>query len=87
MTPAPLTITLYTTKTCPYCRQEKAWLDGLDIAYTNHSVDDDLAKQQEMIASSGQMGVPVTVVTRGSRQEVVIGFDQPKLAELLQINK
>lgn len=77
-------VTIYSTQTCPYCRAEKAWLNEQGIAYTEVDVSFDRAKQEEMIDKSGQMGVPVTVISddHGSN-EVVVGFDQPKLASLL----
>jgi len=33
-----------------------------------------------MIELSGQMNVPVTVVGQGDNQELVVGFDEPRLA-------
>ena len=40
-----------------------------------------LDASKEMVELTGQMGVPVTKIG----EEVVIGFDQPKIAELLNI--
>ena len=40
---------------------------------------DDREKAREMIQKSGQMGVPVIMVDN----QVVVGFNQPKLDELL----
>ena len=40
---------------------------------------DDRDKAREMIQKSGQMGVPVIMVDN----QVVVGFNQPKLDELL----
>ena len=44
-----------------------------------HNVAADRDKAQEMIKKSGQMGVPV--ITIGD--EIVVGFNQAKLDELL----
>ncbi len=77
-------VTVYSTQTCPYCQMEKQWLDEQGIAYTGVDVSFDHAKQEEMIAKSGQMGVPVTVISHEhGGEDVVVGFDQPKLAGLL----
>ena len=40
---------------------------------------------QEMIDKSGQMNVPVIVVEKDGKEEIIVGFAQPKLAELLGI--
>jgi glutaredoxin len=42
-------------------------------------VAEDKDKVQEMIQKSGQMGVPVTIIDG----EVVVGFNQAKIDELL----
>ena len=51
------------------------------VAYTEYNVATDLAKRQEMIQKSGQMGVPVIFVG----DELVVGFDKDKLSELLEV--
>ena len=40
----------------------------------------DREKAREMIRKSGQMGVPVLTIN----DEVIVGFNQPKLEELLK---
>ncbi len=49
------------------------------MAYTEHNVATDLEKRKEMIEKSGQMGVPVILIDN----EMVIGFNQPKIKQLL----
>lgn len=79
-------VTIYSTPTCPYCKMEKAFLAEKGISFTDIDVSADPAKQDEMIEKSGQMGVPVTVVADAASQEtVVVGFDQARLRELLDI--
>ncbi len=77
-------VTIYSTHTCGFCKLEKMWLDEQGVVYINYFVDEDHTKAHEMIEKSGQMGVPVTVVaqTDGS-EELVVGFDRPRLANLL----
>ncbi|MFQ5540844.1 MAG: glutaredoxin family protein [Candidatus Paceibacteria bacterium] len=74
-------VTIYTTPNCSFCKTAKAFFKEHDIAYTEHNVADDREKAQEMIAVSGQMGVPVIVIGK----EVVIGFNEPRLRELLDV--
>lgn len=51
------------------------------IEYEEKNVAEDADARDEMIAKSGQMGVPVIEVDG----KIIIGFDQPKLKEALGI--
>lgn len=57
----------------------KEYLSRKGINFTDYNVAQDRAKAGEMIRKSGQMGVPVILVD----DEVVIGFRQQRLDELL----
>ncbi len=72
-------IVIYSTPTCPYCKRAKDYLSQKGIHYTDINVAADKDKAKEMIQKSGQMGVPVIVVDG----EVIVGFNQGKLDELL----
>ena len=72
-------ITVYGTATCPYCKRAKAWLEKRGIDFENIDISQNRSKIREMIKVSGQTGVPVIVID----DEVVIGFNQPRLEELL----
>lgn len=74
-------VTIYTTPTCSYCKMAKEFFTQHNIVYTEHNVQEDEAKRDEMIAKSGQMGVPVIYVG----EDMVIGFDEERLSELLGI--
>jgi glutaredoxin 3 len=75
------TVTIYSTPTCTYCNSAKNFFKENNVTFTSHDVASDLAKRQEMVEKSGQMGVPVITVDN----EIVIGFDKPRLSELLGI--
>ncbi len=75
------TVTIYSTPTCHFCQMAKDFLKDKGIAYTEHNVASDLEKRQEMIQKSGQMGVPVIIVN----DEMIIGFDQERLASTLGV--
>ena len=49
-------VSIYTTPTCPYCKQTKEYLKEKGIKYSEIDVAADSAKAQEMIDKSGQMG-------------------------------
>lgn len=74
-------VSIYTTETCGYCKMAKDFFTKNNVAYQEFDVGHDLAKRQEMIEKSGQMGVPV--ITVGS--DMVVGFNKPRLTELLGI--
>jgi len=61
----------------------KDFLKTNNIEYTEHNVAEDAAKRQEMMEKTGQMGVPVVLVD----DEIMVGFDEGKLSELLGIDK
>jgi len=72
-------VVIYSTPTCTYCHAAKDFFKEKGVEYTEHDVASDLEKRQEMIEKSGQMGVPVIFI----EDEMSIGFDEPKLTELL----
>lgn len=79
-------ITIYSTSTCPYCKAEKQFLTEKGVSFTDVDVGADQDKAQEMIQKSGQMGVPVTVITdEGGKEEVIVGFKQDHLSQLLGV--
>ena len=57
----------------------KEFLSQKGITWTEKYVDDDRAAAIEMIRRSGQQGVPVTVIG----DEVVVGFDRPRLERIV----
>lgn len=77
-----MNVTVYSTPTCPFCKQVKKYLDAHQVAYTDFDVSSDQEKAEEMIKVSGQMGVPVIVID----QEILVGFDKEKLQELLNVD-
>lgn len=77
----PKNITIFTTNTCAYCVMVKRWLGAKGISYDEVNLDVNPERQAEAMAVSGQMAVPVTVVTKhDDTQEVVVGFNLAQLA-------
>ena len=74
-------ISIYSTPWCVYCKMTKKFFDDNKVAYDDHDVASDAKSRDEMIQKTGQMGVPVIEIDG----KIVIGFDQPKLKELLGI--
>ena len=74
-------VTIYSTPTCHFCHAAKDFFTANNVAFTDYNVGTDLAKRKEMIEKSGQMGVPVITVGK----DLIVGFDESKLRELLAI--
>jgi len=74
-------VTVYSTPTCPFCKQAKKFLDNYNVEFEDIDVSVDTEKAQLMIEKSNQMGVPV----RDIDGEILVGFDEKKLKELLSL--
>ncbi len=74
-------VTIYSTPSCHFCHAAKEFFDANNVKYEDVDVAADLERRKEMIDMTGQMGVPVIRVG----DDVVVGFDETKLRELLSI--
>ncbi|HEX5395084.1 MAG TPA: glutaredoxin family protein [Candidatus Saccharimonadales bacterium] len=77
----PKSITIFTTNTCAYCVMVERFLDMKGLKYEVVNLDEKPELQQKVLEMSGALTVPVTVVTKqDDSQEVVVGYNIPKLA-------
>jgi len=74
-------VTIYSTPTCGFCQLAKAYFKENNVEFEEKNVATDLVAREEMIKMTQQSGVPVIRID----EETVVGFDQPKLAQLLGI--
>jgi glutaredoxin-like YruB-family protein len=74
-----MSVVVYTTPTCGYCHQLKAYLGQRNVPFTEHDVSRDPRAATEMVKLSGQQGVPVTLIDG----QVVVGFNRPMIDQLL----
>lgn len=74
-------VTIYSTPTCHFCHAAKELFDENKVVYTDYDVASDMEKRSEMIDMTGQMGVPVIRIG----DDVVVGFDEEKVKELLGV--
>lgn len=77
------TVTIYSTPTCHFCHMAKDFFNEHSVKYEDFNVASDMDKRKEMITKSGQMGVPVIVIGNNT----IVGFNKPKIAELLGISE
>ena len=74
-------VTIYSTSTCHFCQMAKEFFKSHNIAYTEYNVGNDAEKRNEMVELTGQLGVPVIRIG----DEVLVGFQEGKVAEMLGI--
>lgn len=80
-------VVMYTTTTCPFCKMQKEYLNSKNINFSEILVDENPEEAQKMIAISGQMGVPFTVITKDDGQNVnILGFDRKQIDEALGLS-
>ena len=72
------TVTVYSTRTCPWCDRTKEYLRSRNVPFKDIDVSTDMNAAREMVQISGQQGVPVVATD----QEVIVGFDQLRLARI-----
>ncbi len=77
------TIEVYTSPTCHHCKTLKEYLEKHNIEYDERVVSGDEKLTNELVERSGQIGVPVTFVG----DDVIVGFDEEKLAKALNISQ
>lgn len=74
-------VLIYSTPSCHFCHMAKDFFTEKNVAFEDFNVAADQAKRQEMIQKSGQMGVPVIQIGNN----LIVGFNKPKIMELLGI--
>lgn len=74
-------VLVYSTPSCSWCNTLKGFLRKHHVAYTEIDVSRDEEAAREMVRKSGQQGVPQTDI----EGTVIVGFDQKRIKELLEI--
>ncbi len=72
-------ITIYSTPTCHFCHQAKDYFKTKGWEFTDVNVAGNVDKQKELVAKSGQFGVPVIII----KDKVIVGFDRAKIDQLM----
>jgi thioredoxin len=74
-------VIVFSTPTCPFCHQAKAYLKEKGVAFEDVDVSKDQQKAQQMVERSGQTGVPQLWID----DLVVVGFNRPQINMMLGI--
>jgi glutaredoxin 3 len=72
-----MSVTVYSTPSCPYCTMAKNYLKQKEIPFEEFDVSQDQPRAEEMVRKSRQMGVPVLDVNG----TIIVGFS-PKDIEV-----
>lgn len=78
-----MSVIIYTTPTCVYCRMAKQYFNQKNIAFEEYDVASDLKAREEMLSKSHQLGVPVLDVNG----EIIVGFNRPAIDRALAQEK
>lgn len=75
-------VTIYSTTWCAFCKTEKQYLEKLGVAFVEKDIEADPAAHEELMGKIGGnfRGVPVTDIDG----DLVLGFDRPKIDDLLK---
>lgn len=76
-----MTVIIYSTPTCGYCKRAKSYLEEKGVEYEEIDVSSNQEKAKEMVEKSGQMGVPVIEVDG----KMLIGFDPTEVDKALTV--
>ncbi|MCE9586011.1 glutathione S-transferase N-terminal domain-containing protein [Candidatus Uhrbacteria bacterium] len=74
-----MTVKVYSTPTCPYCKLAKDYLKEKNIAFEDIDVAANSDAAQEMVKKSGQMGVPVLEING----QIIVGWNKSAIEEAL----
>lgn len=74
-------VVVYSTPSCSWCNSLKTWMQQNRIVYSDIDISRDDKAAQDLIKRSGHQGVPQTDIDG----QIVVGFNQPLLKELLEI--
>lgn len=77
-------VLVYSTPTCPYCKMAKEFLSKNNVDFSDIDVSADQQAAEAMVEKSGQMGVPVIIISKDDdSEEILLGFDEAKLKAVL----
>lgn len=83
-------IVIYSTPTCPYCKTAKDFFTEQGWEYEEVDVSMDQKKIDEMVEKSGQMGVPVIIISKNveDKEEIVlVGFNKDDISKAVEEKK
>ncbi len=74
-------VIMFTTPTCSFCNSAKRYLREKNIRFTEVDVSRDISAARDLQRRTGQTGVPVIMINN----RPIVGFDRPKINQMLNI--
>ncbi len=78
-------IKIYALSTCPHCKAAKKFLKDHNLEFENIEVGNNKEAIKEMYKKSRQYGVPVIEIRKNHGVHIIVGFDELKLKQALNI--
>lgn len=75
-------VIIYTQDTCAPCQTEKRWLTENGIEFEERDIRKNEQYLREVV-NLGASSTPVTIIKDKDHEEVILGFDPTKFAEIL----
>lgn len=76
----PATVTIYSAPWCAFCHMAKNYLKSKNVAFKEIDVDNDAGAARELVAKTGQAGIPVLEIGEAT----ILGFDRPRIDSALE---
>lgn len=74
------TVKIYSTTWCVYCKMAKEYLTKLGVPFEEINIDENQMAGYYIMQKSGSAGVPQIEIGN----EVILGFDRPKIDSALE---
>ena len=74
-------VVVFSTPTCPHCRNAKRYLRKKGIRFKNVDITRDKRAAKDLVRISGQQGVPVIQING----RPIVGFDRAKIDRMLDL--
>ncbi|ADL53875.1 glutaredoxin family protein [Clostridium cellulovorans] len=76
-----MSVTVYTSNTCPWCVKTKEYLASNGVDYKEINVTQDKEAAKEIVEKTGQRGVPIIDIDG----QYILGFDKEEIDRLLNL--
>lgn len=78
-----MTIKIYSTPSCTYCKMAKEFLTSHNVPFVDVDVAANPAEREDMVNKSGQLGVPVFDIDG----QIIVGYNQQLLMKVAGIGQ
>jgi len=76
-----MTVKVYGTPSCPYCRMAEDLLIENDVAFEKVDLSQDEDEMNRITDKAGELAVPIIEID----DELIVGFNKKKIMECLEV--